>query len=61
MEKVQELSGKIDNFKDCYKDCILWSSVPDGDVEAEQILDWSIDNSYTMDIANDIKKLTQEL
>jgi len=57
IEKVQKLAKEIDNFKDCYKDCVLWGSALDGDVKAEQILAWLIEYPYMAEIAANIKRL----
>ena len=57
IEKVQKLSKEIDNFRDCYKECVLWGSAPDGDVKTEQILAWLIEYQYMAEIAASIKRL----
>ncbi len=55
--KIQKLSDALRNFNDCYADCVLWGSCPDGDVHREQMLSWLIENPHMGEIAKQINEL----
>jgi len=57
IEKAEKLAGLIRNFRDCYESCVLWGSSPDGDVKAERLIEWLIENQHMAEIAADIRKL----
>jgi hypothetical protein len=57
LEQIQKLADEIGNFKECYAVCKLWGSLPDGDVDAETILAWLIENPHMNELALSIKKL----
>ena len=56
IEKAEKLAGAIRNFRECYSSCVLWGSAPDGDVKAERLIEWLIENPHMAEIANDIRK-----
>lgn len=56
IDQVQKLNDKIRSFNECYTDCKLWGSSPDGDVKPEQMLEWLIYNNYMVEIALGINK-----
>lgn len=57
LENIQKLSDAIRNFKECYTDCELWGSYPDGNVTQEVIMTWLIENPHMAEIAQKINKL----
>lgn len=59
IEQALRLGNAIDNFKDCYESCVIWGSAPDGDVKAEKMIEWLIENEHMMDIAKKISELTR--
>lgn len=56
IEKAEKLAAAIANFRSCYADCKLWGSSPDGDVKAERLIEWLIENPHIPEIADDIRK-----
>ena len=56
IEKAEKLADAIKNFRDCYRSCVLWGSAPDGDVKADRLIEWLIENQHMAEIANDIRK-----
>ncbi len=57
VSNITKLSAEINNFRDCYKSCKLYSSPPDGDVRVETILEWLTENPHMAEIAIEISKL----
>lgn len=49
-------AATIKNFMDCYADCILYGSSPNGDVKPEIMLEWLVEHRYIMDIVDDYIK-----
>ena len=60
IEKIQRLNEAIQNFNSCYEKP-LWGSCPDGDVRAEQLLEYLIEHPELSEIAEKIDKLNSEL
>lgn len=58
-EKAVKLGDAINNFKDCYKNCTLWGSAPNGDVIAEKMIEWLLENTHMLDIAKEIEELSR--
>ena len=56
INKIQMLADEINNFNDCYKDCVIYATY-DGSVVAEDILAWLIENPHFAEIAAKIKLL----
>jgi hypothetical protein len=56
IEKAEKLAAEIQNFRDCYASCVLWGSAPDGDVKAEKLIEWMIENPHMAQIAEEIRK-----
>lgn len=53
ISKTINKAQHIKNFMECYNDCKLYGSAPDGDVKAEDMLEWLIVNRYIVDIADE--------
>ncbi|UCS82829.1 hypothetical protein vBYenSP400_39 [Yersinia phage vB_YenS_P400] len=58
-EKAVKLGDAINHFKKCYEDCTLWGSAPDGDIIAEKMIEWLLENTHMMDIAKQIDELSR--
>jgi hypothetical protein len=60
IKRSKELAREVENFNGLYSTCTLWGSVPDGDVRADQLLAWMIENPGLAEIAADIAKLVRK-
>lgn len=56
ISKTINKAQHIKNFMECYSDCKLYGSAPDGDVKPEDMLAWLIDNRYIVDIVDEFIK-----
>lgn len=56
ISKTINKAQQIKNFMECYSDCKLYGSAPDGDVKAEDMLEWLIVNRYIVDISDEYMK-----
>lgn len=56
ISKTINKAQQIKNFMECYNDCKLYGSAPNGDVKAEDMLEWLIVNRYIVDIADEYMK-----
>lgn len=56
ISKTINKAQHIKNFIECYNDCTLYGSAPDGDVKPEGMLAWLIDNRYIVDIVDEYIK-----
>ena len=46
--KMETLSNEIAYLRDEYSQIKLWGSCPDGDVTFETIMEWLVENEYTV-------------
>jgi hypothetical protein len=51
--KTLDKAAAIKNFMDCYADCILYGSAPNGDVRPENMLAWLVEHRYIIDIVDE--------
>lgn len=58
IEKAEKLAAAINNFRACYKDCVLHASDYDGQVRMENMIEWLIENPHMAQIAEDIARLS---
>ncbi len=61
MRQLSKLSGEIRNFKACYELCDKLRVNEDGSIGHEDLLIWLMNNPHMAEIANDIKKIRQEM
>lgn len=58
IERCAKLTRAVENFRDMYAGCILWGSVPDGDVKADVLIAWMVENPEMAVIAETIRELS---
>lgn len=59
IESSEKVARAVENFRGMYAGCILWGSIPDGDVKAEVLLAWMVENPELAAIAETIRDLAK--